>query len=195
MNNTKFCVACMKDQSFEIRKEMETYLVKGESITIEANVTYCGVCGEQIWNQELDDENLITAYGAYREKYNLLQPEEIKSIRDKYGLTQVAFAQILGLGDKTIARYETGSIQDAAPNTLISLSKYPNVFKNIVETNKVRISESLYQSISERLLEFEAKFVLKGEKIPYKTFTSNYGMGYTQVNCVMYGGLVNEYAG
>lgn len=154
MKNSKFCVACMEDQNYEVRKVMETYPVKGESITIEANVTYCNVCGEQIWDQELDDENLVKAFRIYREKHNLLQPEEIKYIRQKYGLTQMAFAQILGLEDKTIARYETGSLQDDAPNTLISLSRSPNVFKDIVETSKYRIPESLYYSVMEQLSEF-----------------------------------------
>lgn len=151
VENTIFCVSCREDRNYEMRKERETYPVKGEPITIEANVTYCNVCGEKIWNQELDDENIITAFRVYRDKYRLLQPEEIKNIREKYDLTQVAFAQILGLGDKTIAQYETGSIQDAAPNTLISLSQYPDVFKNIVELNKVRISDSLYKSVVEKL--------------------------------------------
>jgi putative zinc finger/helix-turn-helix YgiT family protein len=185
----------MEDQNYEVRKEMETYPVKGEAITIEANVTYCNVCGEQIWDQELDDENLVKAFRLYREKNNLLQPEEIKNIREKYGLSQMAFAQILGLGDKTIARYETGSLQDAAPNTLISLSKYPNVFKDIVETNKVRISDTLYQSVLERLSEFETRVIHGGEIIPYKTKANHYFMEGAMGSCAMYGGLRNDYAG
>jgi len=177
MKTMMLCPTCMKDREFEIRKEMETYPVKGESITIEADVTYCNVCGEQIWNQELDDGNIMSAFRAFREKNKLLQPEEIRSIREKYDLTQVAFAQILGLGEKTIARYETGSLQDAAPNTLISLAKYPGVFKNIVETNKARISESLYQSVSERISDYEAKTVRRGGKITNKANTNRYVKG------------------
>jgi len=185
----------MADQNCHVRKEMETYPVKGESITIEANVTYCDVCGEQIWDQELDDENLVKAFRIYREKHNLLQPEDIKNTREKYGLTQMAFAQILGLGDKTIARYEAGSIQDASPNTLIHLSKYPNVFKDMVEINKVRIPEALYQSVLERLSEFEPKVIRKGEKIQYKTNANHYVVEDTMGGCVMYGGLKYGCAG
>ena len=143
----------------------------------------------------MDDKNLVKAFRIYREKHNLLQPEEIKNIREKYGLTQMAFAQILGLGDKTIARYEAGSIQDAAPNTLISLSRYPNVFKEMVETNKVRIPEAIYQSVSERLSEFEPKVIHKGEKIQYKTNANNYFLGDAMNSCVMFGGLKYECAG
>lgn len=78
MKNLKFCAACMADQNYDVREDMETYPVKGESITIEANVAYCKVCGEQIWDQELDDKNLVKAFCIYREKHNLLQPEEIE---------------------------------------------------------------------------------------------------------------------
>ncbi len=174
MKTTMLCPTCMKERDYEIRKETETYPVKGESITIEANVTYCNVCGEQIWNQEADDGNIMAAFRVFREKHHLLQPEEIKRIREKYDLTQVAFAQILGLGEKTIARYETGSLQDAAPNTLIRLAKDPDVFKKIVEANRIRISESLYRSVSERISDGEARAARKGGKISYDVNANRY---------------------
>lgn len=35
-------------------------------------------------------------------------PEEIKKIREQYGLSQRSFAKLLNWGDKTICRYENG---------------------------------------------------------------------------------------
>src|ERR1035437_187354 len=136
MENKIFCPVCREDHEYTIRNEKETYPVKNEPVTIDADVTYCSVCGEQILNQEIDDDNLKKAFRIYRDKHDLLQPEEIKRIREKYTLTQIAFAQILGLGEKTIARYESGSLQDSAPNNLIFLAKYPDAFKILLEKNK-----------------------------------------------------------
>lgn len=66
---------------------------------------------------------MLDAFAIYRQRHGLLQPEEIRRIREKYGLSQVAFAKVLGLGNKTVARYENGSIADMAQNNLIELMK------------------------------------------------------------------------
>lgn len=78
----------------------------------------CSECGEQILgpelNRALEDES--------RRRQGLLTPDEIKTIRDGVGLSQVEIAQLLGVGDKTYARWETGkSIQNRANDNLIRL--------------------------------------------------------------------------
>ncbi len=193
MGKKIFCPVCREDQEYEIRKETETYPVKNEPVTIDADVTYCSGCGEQIWNQEIDDANLKNAFRIYRTKHGLLQPEEIKRIREKYALTQVAFAQILGLGEKTIARYESGSLQDSAPNNLIFLAGYPDAFKILLEKNKEHISETCYEDALERVSAFEVKTVSKGGKIAYSMSPSdNYDI---QNSKNYYGGLFYVCAG
>jgi len=119
----------------------ETYPVKGEDTTIEATVYICEECGQDAWIPEVDDENLDRAYDIYRKTHGLLHPNEIKDIREKYGLSQVAFAKILGFGEKTIARYENGSIQDEAPNNLLLLVKNPESFMELFQRNKCKLSK------------------------------------------------------
>ena len=63
------------------------------------------------------------AYKKYRTIHNLLNPEEIKSIREKYDLSQNEFSNLLGWGEKTICRYENGAIQDNVHNDLLKLLK------------------------------------------------------------------------
>lgn len=118
-----YCPACEREREiFLIRKE-ETYPVKGEPITINATVCTCAHCGEEIMSIEYDDDNLRKAYAKYRSLHGLLQPEEIKAIREQYGVSQVAFARIIGVDDNAIARYENGSLQDDATNTRIMLAR------------------------------------------------------------------------
>lgn len=64
-------------------------------------------------------------------------PEEIKQIRQQYGITQVDFSRVLGFGDKTIARYENGALQDTAPNNLILLMKNEKNFIELWEKRKI----------------------------------------------------------
>ena len=58
-------------------------------------------------NSKLHIENIGRGKG-------FLQPEEIEKIRKQYGLSQKNFARLLGWGDITIHRYESGAIQDDA---------------------------------------------------------------------------------
>ncbi len=85
---------------------------------------------------EYDDDNLRKAYAKYRSLHGLLQPEEIKAIREQYGVSQVAFARIIGVDDKAIARYEKGSLQDEAINNLIMLVRDPENFVRLLKKNK-----------------------------------------------------------
>ncbi|NPV81723.1 MAG: DUF4065 domain-containing protein [Firmicutes bacterium] len=91
-------------------KRLETYPVKGEPITVMANVLVCAVCGTDIFDEALDAENLALAYSQYRNQKGLLGPDDIRRIRKKYGLSQRGIASLLGWSQATIARYEGGAI-------------------------------------------------------------------------------------
>ena len=38
-----------------------------------------------------------------------ITPDSIKSIRNRYGLSQQGFARLLGIGEASMARYESGA--------------------------------------------------------------------------------------
>lgn len=80
------------------------------SVYIDAQVMVCAECGEELFCEELDSATLVNAYNEYRRKHKLLLPDEIKKIREKYGLSQRSFAKLLNWGDKTICRYENGFV-------------------------------------------------------------------------------------
>ncbi len=139
--NKLFCSNCNAETGFDVRLEDETYPVKGEDIRVRARVSYCLSCGEQVFNPELDNENLKEAYRLYRSLHRLLQPEEIKEIREGYGLSQTAFAKVLGFGEKTVARYENGSLQDEAQNNLMLLVKDTDNFEFLLERQSGQLTQ------------------------------------------------------
>ncbi len=142
-----FCEYCNGFVDTHIEQYTETIKVKDEPVKITARGAFCNDCHHQLFNRDLDNEALLIAYQGYREKKNLLQPEEIKQIRTKYGLSQVAFAKLLGFGDKTIARYEGGSLQDEAPNSLIYLMGKPtNMLEMLNKYGKDRLNEDELRS-------------------------------------------------
>jgi transcriptional regulator with XRE-family HTH domain len=71
----------------------------------------------------------------------LLQPHEIKEIRQQYHLSQRQLAKILGWSHATLSRYETGAIQDTSHNNELVLLRNPENMLEILETNSVNLSE------------------------------------------------------
>ena len=160
-----YCPKCESDVETTVKEVLETYPVKGENITIKARVRFCSICGEDIWDETLDAENLLNAYAEYRRNHGLLQPSEIRAIREKYKLSQVAFARVLGLGDKSVTRYENGSIADTAQNNLIALSRHPSVFKELLDLNKAKISTDDYNTAVSALEALRCRVVWGGKEI------------------------------
>ena len=66
---TLYCPSCGEVRSIEVKNEKETYPVKGEFVEIDALVSYCTHCGEQILDIDLDDRNLETAFRQYQKNH------------------------------------------------------------------------------------------------------------------------------
>ena len=81
--------------------------VNGEEITVpDATHLRCSRCREVVLR--VDDARRFRqrALEIYRKKYGLLSADEIRSIRERFGLTQTALARLLRLGGNTISRWE-----------------------------------------------------------------------------------------
>ncbi len=128
----------------KIIEKPNSYKVKGISVTFLEKIIIDEITGEEIFDENLEQENDLKLFNEYRKLNGLLFPEKIKEIRLKFGVTQVEFSRILGLGDKTITRYENGSLQEMAQNNLIKVcEKNPVYFLNML-----RSSQKLKESIS-----------------------------------------------
>ena len=137
----KYCEECGKEVETKIITKREAYGVCGETIEVDAQVLVCEECEEEFYSEELDNATLVRAYNEYRRRHKLLLPEEIKKIREQYGLSQRGFAKLLGWGDKTICRYENGSIQDKAHNSLLLFLREPENMRTYLTENEVDFNE------------------------------------------------------
>jgi putative zinc finger/helix-turn-helix YgiT family protein len=60
------------------------------------------------------------ALDLYRAKYGLLTADDIRSLRERFGLTQAELARLLRLGQNTLSRWEAGrNVQTAAMDVLL----------------------------------------------------------------------------
>lgn len=137
----KYCEECGKEVETKIIAKKEAYDVCGETVVVDAQVLVCTECGEEFYSEELDNDTLVRAYNEYRRRHKLLLPDEIKKIREQYGLSQRSLAKLLNWGDKTICRYENGSIQDKAHNSLLFFLREPENMKAYLVENEVGLNK------------------------------------------------------
>ena len=97
--------------------------VNGEEIRVP-NISHlrCPKCGEGLFSLQEAEALRLGAFEIYRKKYGLLSANEIRAVREHYGLTQAELAQLLRLGGNTLSRWEAGrNVQSAAMDVLLRL--------------------------------------------------------------------------
>lgn len=97
--------------------------VNGEEIAVPtASHLSCPKCHEVVLR--LEDARRLNqdAIAIYRKKHGLLSADDIRSIRERFGLTQGELARLLHLGANTVSRWESGrNVQTAAMDVLLRL--------------------------------------------------------------------------
>lgn len=162
----KYCEECSMEVETKVIAKKESYDVCGEKIEVNAQVMVCVVCGEELFCEELDSQTLLSAYSEYRKRHKLLFPEEIRQIREQYGLSQRSFAKLLNWGDKTICRYENGSIQDKAHNSLLLFLREPENMRTYLYENEIMLGEKQKKNVMDRIeMLLENKEYYAGKKI------------------------------
>lgn len=115
-----YCPYCRKDVEYKIEKrKVEEF--KGVKINSFENVGICVECDNDLYINELENENLSRIYDVYKEKSNIITSNEIISFRDKYNISQRELTSILGFGKMTINRYEKGDIPSKSQSDYLRL--------------------------------------------------------------------------
>jgi len=149
------CLVCDFDRDLVYGEIHETLKVRGEEIGVNSKVFYCPEGDHYFSDIEDEEEKFDFAYREYRKRKGLLQPDEIKQIREQYGLSQRSFAQLLEWGEVTIHRYESGAIQDAVHNDVLSMIRSFEEFKKYFESKKAFIGAELSNRVAERISAIE----------------------------------------
>lgn len=137
----RYCLECKNDQDVKIVRKKEVFPVKGDPIEVISDVVTCTVCGEEIFDEVYDEQNLARAYQEFRNKHNYLSPTEIKSIRSKYGSGRTV-STLLGWSQNTIVRYENGSIPDMAHHEqFLRLKNDPPYIRDLLKQNGYKLKD------------------------------------------------------
>ena len=105
--------------------------------------------GDEINNHKLDLENDKKLVDAYKEEKELLTSNDIKEIRNMYGMTQKDYAFALGMGEISIHRLEKTFIQSDETDSL-RLSVDPSIMLKLLKINKSRFEEDVYNRLTNK---------------------------------------------
>jgi putative zinc finger/helix-turn-helix YgiT family protein len=97
--------------------------VNGEKIRVpDIAHLRCPRCGETVLARDQIEALRLGAFQVYRRNHGLLSAAEIRSIRERHGLSQGELARLLRLGANTVSRWEAGrNVQSAAMDVLLRL--------------------------------------------------------------------------
>ena len=145
------CPHCGTVRNAKTISRIETYTYKGESITLSHESSVCTVCEAEVAKAQQAEDNLIAVREAYRSRHDLISPDEIRRIRERYGAGQKPFGVILGLGKSTIANYERGELPTAANSNLIRLMEDPHAFRTLFEERRELIGPTQQKRVAARI--------------------------------------------
>ena len=100
------------------------------SVTLHADlpVRRCAACGFEF----LDQEGERLRHEAVCQHLGVLSPAEVRGIRKRYGMSRATFAQVTGLGEATLGRWENGVvIQNQANDRYLRLLAIPEVMRRL----------------------------------------------------------------
>jgi putative zinc finger/helix-turn-helix YgiT family protein len=151
------CFECGGLVTPRVEERKEALPVRGEPTEVLARVAVCPECGADMSIEELDNATLVAAFNLYREKHGLMAPEEVKRLRERYGLGVRPFSLLLGWGEITAHRYETGSLQDAAHEAALRLAEEPANIRVYLSANGDKLTARQRARLESHLQAIEAR--------------------------------------
>ena len=167
-----YCPYCKKEVEYKIEKR-ELKEFRGIEVNTFENVAICNECNQDLYVNEIENENNERIYQIYREKANIINAEDIIKLREKYDISQRELTSILGFGKMTINRYERGGLPTKSQSDYIKLliendDKFIEKVKEAYEKNNINektynkiISEEVEKDISKKEVQDNIRRYLK----------------------------------
>jgi len=135
-NNTALCSNCEYVAPFEVVTKKEKFNIRGQAIEVGVDYRVCSKCNDIVFDADLHKDPFDIAYRVYRKQNGMLQPEDIKSWRKKYNISQYKLAKLLNIGIATLNRYENGALQDKSHDNLMKLAMQPSNLVKMLQEDK-----------------------------------------------------------
>lgn len=168
-------------------KKMNVLNFRKNEFEITEHFYVCEKTKEEFTTSELDEININQVYNQYRDRFGLPFPDQIKSIREKYGVSAVKMSEILGLGANTYRLYEQGEVPSVGNGRLILNAENPETFKRNLISSEELINPKEFQKIYKKvdeLIDFQEANKSHNQKIEelFGKISSDQYSGYRMPN-------------
>lgn len=134
-----------------LKKESRVLEFRKDSFEVSYHYYVCVDSGEQFTTTDIDTLNITQVHNKYREKYGIPFTDEIKNIREKYGLSAFKMSEVLGLGVNVYRNYEAGEMPSVATGRLIRLAQDATEFAKLVEMSRNALEPHEYARVKKKL--------------------------------------------
>jgi len=131
-----------------LQRKPGTHTFRKEGFDMVEHYYRCETTGEEFTTDKIDQINLNQVYNQYRDRYGLPFPDQIKNIREKYGISASKMSNILGLGANSYRLYEQGEVPSVGNGRLILAANDPKEFKKFLISSQEILGERDYQKIT-----------------------------------------------
>lgn len=130
----------------ETREKMEYKIIDNIQIEHLYKYLYCPNCNEEIYDEDLFNENVKEVNTKLRINSGLITADEIRQIGEKYNIGNKSLSLILGFGEIQIDRYlKSGNPSKEHSEIMKLVLNNPFVFEMYLYCNKNKISRNVYK--------------------------------------------------
>lgn len=133
----------------------ETHQFRGFAFEVNSAYYVCEDTGELFTESSQDILLFNELYSQYRLKTGIPFPEEIREIRERYGLNMTQMTKILGFGANQYARYEDGQVPSESNGKMLRSIESKEIMLNYLEMSRGEFSEDEYGRIRTKVLAAE----------------------------------------
>lgn len=116
----------------ELRSESASVEYRGETIFYDRAFYHCVDSDLDFADDELEAANLKLIYDTYRRIHDIPLAEELKAMRENYGIPASAMSLILGLGENQFGLYEEGTVPTVSVGKLLAFAMEPSNMKKML---------------------------------------------------------------
>lgn len=143
---TDYCGICNRNVEYKIIDKEYEFDVNGIKVKYKGKTAICPLCGEELFVDEIEEENQKSFEREYINKYQIISSDDILEILDKYKIGKKPLAKLLGWGEVTIIRYLNGYIPSQKNSEILKkLNNSPEDYYSLLLTNKHNITKAAYE--------------------------------------------------
>lgn len=123
-----------------------------ERYTVHARYYVCEDTGERFTTTEQDEPMFNELYCQYRVRHGIPFPDEINSIRERYGLSLAAISRVLGFGINQYANYENGQMPSESNGKVIMAARDKHFVLSLLEVSQGQFTDGEYRKMRQSII-------------------------------------------